>query len=387
MLKLGIIGFGGRLTGIVNKLVNTGKVQVCAVMDIDNERVREKVEKLRENKPEIQEMYSDIHYYDDAEEMLKNEKLDGVCIGTRCSTHTEYALLVAKYRVPFFLEKPVGICEEELEKLKGILDFSDKIVVSFPLRMTRMVTYVKELLDADKIGKVVHVQAYNNVPYGRGYYHKWYRDESITGGLFLQKATHDFDYINYLIGDDKPIRVCAMKSKQVFKGDKPAGLRCADCKETATCPESPQNVAKNNDGYIIGEWCCFAEDVGNEDSGSALIEYESGMHVAFSQDFIVRNSAGKRGARLIGFKGTIEFDWYDEKVIVYKHQENLVETHKFSNMQSDHFGGDLALVNNFVGVMEGSEKSCATLKEGILSANMCLMCKRSSEEKKFFDIV
>lgn len=379
MLNIGVIGYGGRINHVVKKMIDTGKVHLSAIMDINNNESKRLY--LDE------ERYNDIHYYDDAEEMLKNEKLDGICIGTRCSTHAYYAVMAAKYNIPIFLEKPVGICEEDIEKLRGILDLNDKIVVSFPLRMSRIVTYVKELLDNDKIGKIVHVQAYNNVPYGRGYYHKWYRDESITGGLFLQKATHDLDYINYLLGDDKPVRVCAMKSKQVFKGNKPAGLLCENCDETATCTESPQNVAKNNDGYIIGKWCCFAEDVGNEDSGSALIEYESGMHVAYSQDFIVRNGAGKRGARLIGYKGTVEFDWFDEKITVYKHLENVVETHKFPNMQSDHFGGDNELVSNFIGVMEGAEKSRATLEEGILSANMCLMCKRSAEERRFFDII
>ena len=29
----------------------------------------------------------------------------------------------------------------------------------------------------------------------------WYKDETETGGLFLQKATHDLDYINYLFED------------------------------------------------------------------------------------------------------------------------------------------------------------------------------------------
>ena len=64
--------------------------------------------------------YENVNFYSDAEEMLKNEKLDGVCIGTRCSLHTHYALLVAKYNIPMFLEKPVSISYDELNKLKEI---------------------------------------------------------------------------------------------------------------------------------------------------------------------------------------------------------------------------------------------------------------------------
>ncbi|MEK0313207.1 Gfo/Idh/MocA family oxidoreductase [Cohnella sp. 56] len=76
-------------------------------------------------------------------------------------------------------------------------------------------------------GEIEHVQAVDNVPYGSVYFHNWYRDERETGGVFLQKATHDFDCINHLIGL-KPVSVCAVKSKQIFKGDKPEGLYCKD---------------------------------------------------------------------------------------------------------------------------------------------------------------
>ncbi len=377
MLKIGIIGYGTRINYIVQELLKTERVHIAAVADINCGRVKEKY--LYEEK------FNDVKYYEDAEEMLKNELLDGVCIGTRCSTHTKYAVLVAKYNLPLFLEKPVAVCDEDVEKLSSIISISNKVVVSFPLRLSRIITYVKELLDADKIGKVIHVQAYNNVPYGRVYFHDWYRNENETGGLFLQKATHDLDYINYLLGEDKPVRVCAMNSKQVFKGDKPAGLKCIDCEERCTCTESPQNVNKNH-GSITGEWCCFAQDTGNEDSGSALIEYGSGMHVAYSQNFVARNDAGKRGARLIGYKGTIEFDWYKAEVNVYNHLECVSEKHKFVDDSGSHFGGDDYLINNFIDVMTGKDVSHSTLAEGILSAKMCLLCKRSAQEKKFFEL-
>lgn len=377
MLKIGVIGFGARITGIVNRLLESGEVELTAVMDIRINELKEKF--LKEG------IYKNVTFYTDADEMLQNEKLDGVCIGTRCSMHTEYALLASKYDVAIFLEKPVSTTEEDLERLKKAEGLSDRFVVSFPLRKTRMVTYVKELIVSGKIGKIEHIQAYNNVPYGRGYYHKWYRDENETGGLFLQKATHDFDYINYLLEGKRPKRICAMKSKQVFKGNKPAGLLCKACTEQKVCPESPENVRKTGDPYSIGEYCCFAVDTGNEDSGSAIIEYDNGMHVVYSQNFIVRKGAGKRGARLIGYYGTIEFDFVSGIVKVFHHMENIVETHEFAK-QEEHFGGDAKLANNFIDVMKGSEKSSTTLKAGILSAAMCLAAKKSAAEHKFVEI-
>lgn len=378
MLKIGVIGFGSRISGIVKILINTEKVELAAVMDTNHKLAKERILKITDTEK--------VRFYDDAEKMIQNENLDGICIGTRCSTHTEYALLCAKYNIPMFLEKPVCTNNDDLKKLENIMFMNDKTVVSFPLRLSFMLTKVKEIVDSGKLGTIEHIQAYNNVPYARGYYHKWYRDESITGGLWLQKATHDLDYINYLLGDNKPIRICAVKSKQIFKGNEPAGKMCQDCDKTKTCPESPENVSKLGDGYIIGPYCCFAEDTGNEDSGSAIIEYESGMHVVYSQNFIVRGDAGKRGARLIGYKGTLEFDWVSNTITVFRHLEPMREDYSFKEGGGSHFGGDNELVNNFINVMNNTCVSHSNLAEGILSAKMCLAAKTSSLEHVFVDI-
>jgi predicted dehydrogenase len=259
-------------------------------------------------------------------------------------------------------------------------------VVSFPLRLTNILQYVKKILDSGRIGEIAHIQAYNNVPYGRGYYHKWYRDESETGGLFLQKATHDLDYINYILGNIRPTAICAMKSKQIFGGNKPAGLKCADCDEKDTCLDSPKNIKKTYPDAVLGEYCCFAEDTGNEDSGSMIVRYGNGMHAVYSQNFIVRGDAGKRGARFVGYLGTLEFDFASGTVVVYHHMDRITETHKFDTSAASHFGGDAALAENFAQVMLGAESSMASLDDGILSAEMCLAARKSSEEDLFIHI-
>ncbi len=59
------------------------------------------------------------------------------------------------------------------------------------------------------MGAAEHVMAWNYVPYGHGYFDGFYRNFSVTQGLFLQKATHDLDYLMYLM--NTPItRLAAM---------------------------------------------------------------------------------------------------------------------------------------------------------------------------------
>lgn len=373
MYQIGVIGSGHRMTPLVMRLLENEDFRVRAVCDPNLEDVKEKYKE------------HDVTFYTDAEEMLKTEKLDCLMIGTRCSLHTGFMMLAARYGLPTFLEKPVSINEEQLAELETLRGMDEKVVVSFPLRNTALVNEVREIIRSGKIGKVAHVQAYNNVNYARGYYHKWYRDEGETGGLWLQKATHDFDYINSLL-DAAPVQIAAMDSKQVFKGSMPAGQKCADCPHRRDCPESDKNVIASNDPFLPpGEYCCFAEDTGNEDSGSALVMYENGVHVVYSQNFIARREAGKRGARLIGYYGTVEFNFNTGEITLYYHNKNHVERHKIEKTHG-HSGGDAALIKNFANVVRGTEKSSAPLSDGILSAKMCLLAKRSAKERKFFTL-
>lgn len=373
MYKIYVIGSGNRLTPIVQKVAALRDFEVAAVCDPDVEGVKARYAD-----------YPDVKFFTDAREMLDSGKPDCIMIGTRCSLHARYALLAAEYDVPVFLEKPVCTTKEDLDRLKGIMRISDKTVVSFPLRNTVIVNCVRDVINSGKIGKIAHVQAYNNVPYARGYYHGWYRDESETGGLWLQKATHDFDYINSVLGQ-KPVRICAMESKQVFKGDMPAGLRCPDCEKRYDCPESDINVETYGDRYAVQDACCFAVDTGNHDSATAIIMYENGVHAVYSQNFIARKGAAKRGARFIGYYGTVEFDFNTGVVKVYYHNENRTETHEFE-VTRGHMGGDKVLVRDFSNVVRGKAPSHAPLYDGILSAAMCLAAKDSCAKNEFEDI-
>ncbi|HOJ09595.1 MAG TPA: Gfo/Idh/MocA family oxidoreductase [Clostridiales bacterium] len=377
-MKVGIIGFGGRIRGMFKALERQeiGDITLSAITDIRNDEIKELLTKEGKD-PEK------VSFYEDPDKMMDNEELDGIMIGTRCSLHTKMAVKVLEKNIPLFLEKPVATHMDDFFKLKEAGEKTKaQAVISFPLRTSIIATTVKEIIDSGKIGTVEHVQAINNVPYGRVYFHHWYRDENETQGLFLQKATHDFDYINYLLGS-KPVEICAMTSKQLFKGDKPAGLYCKDCDEYYTCDESPYVIKKYYKDNPIGEMCCYAKDTGNEDSGSALVRYNTGMHVSYSQNFFARQKAGARGARLFGFKGTLEFDWYTGEIKVFMHHTPRVDTYKFDMSGGSHFGGDDVLAENFIKVMQGIENSIAPLEAGLLSALMCIKGRQSAITGEF----
>ncbi len=385
MIRLGVIGYGGRIQGVINLMnrLNAG-TEVVAITDVRNDDIKKQMADKGADP-------SKVTFYDNPDEMLDKEKLDGVMIGTRCSLHTKMALKVLSRNLPLYLEKPIATNMDDLVRLRdAAAKTKSEVVVSFPLRVTPLVKMAKEIVDSGKIGRVEHVEAWNDVPYAWCYYLQWYRDENETQGLFLQKATHDFDYINHLLGF-KPTMVCAMTSKQIYKGDKPAGLKCKDCTDWETCAESPFHLyySKQERSEVAPNdlMCGFAVDTGNEDSGSAIVRYDTGMHVNYSQNFFARKGAGRRGCRLFGYLGTVEFDWYTDELKVYMHQTPRVESYKMDTHAMSHGGGDTVLVDSFIRVIRGEGKSVSPLSAGLLSVLMCLKAKESDATNTFQPIV
>jgi predicted dehydrogenase len=384
MKKIGIIGYGGRIRGMFRQLEKFGKdVGVAAVTDVRIPEIKAAM-KAEGRDPDT------IRFYTDAGKMLATEDLDGVMIGTRCSMHTSYACKVLKRNLPLFLEKPVSTTPADWKKLYDAYRQSrSPVVVSFPLRVTAHVQQAVEIIRRGDLGKIHHAQAWNNVPYGTCYFMDWYRDESETQGLFLQKATHDFDYLTYMLGL-QPVRVAAMKSKLVYKGNRPAGLSCDACSLGEECPESPFNayysLGRTDGVKPSGRRCGFAKDTGNEDAGSALVEYDSGMHVSYSQNFFARRGAGARGARVFGYKGTLEFDWYTNELKVFHHHVPRSTVVTFEPTSIGHGGGDAVLCWNFFQVLQGDAKSVSPLGAGLRSALMCLRARTSAETSTFQDI-
>jgi predicted dehydrogenase len=393
VLRVGVVGYGSRLHHVLRYMCKLHhEVQVVAIVDPRAEDIRSQNEKLTETRltENFGSEYKNIQYYGTIADMVESVELDGLMIGTRCNTHTELAIEAMKTQLPIFLEKPVSTTMAQIEQLyRSSRDYKNEMVVSFPLKMSIFAQKTRQLIEDGVIGKVRHVEAVNHVCYGTTYFHNHYRDFEETGGLWLQKATHDLDVVSFLL-NSRPKRVAAMHSvNKVFGGDVKAGMTCGECEKFETCPESPffdyyhrsgDDVMGNKD-----KLCAFGEDVGTlEDHGLTLIEYENGAQVSYNQNFYIRNKP-KRGVSLIGYEGNIEFDYYTAEIVITPHHSRERQVIKVEHTD-DHGGGDPILVNNFVHLMRGTQSSKSPLMAGIESAYLCLLCRESAETGAFASV-
>ena len=386
MLRLGVVGHGGRISDVVKSCLREVEpdVRVVGIVDPDEAGARQRLADC--DKP-------DAVFYDTLDEMVRRAKLDGLMIGTRCNLHSPYAVEAAQYDLPLYLEKPVAISMEQAQALeKAYQNSKGQVVVSFPLRVSPLCAMCKRLLDEGAVGSCEHILAVNYVNYGTCYFDLEYRNFEITQGLFLQKATHDFDYMSYLMGSEI-VRVAAMGSYgRVFGGDKPAGLMCSKCDEVESCLESPQNRKRNRSGGGLEDHpCLFGSDVGsaatgmNEDSSSALVEFANGAKGVYTQVFYTRRDAATRGATISGYNGTVMFDWYQNELKRVRHHEAFTDIIRAGEGLS-HFGGDTELAYDFVNLMKGKGTSRTPIETGLRSVYACLAAKESAETGKFVPV-
>lgn len=383
MIRIGVIGFGLRAGGIYKILKEVDpEFRLGGIVDPDEKRVRQ----------ELPENERNVKFYGDIADLVKKGKVDALLIGTRCNLHTVLAVEALKYDLPVWLEKPVAISMGQALALeRACREKPDRILVSFPLRATPIYERAREILDSGRLGKVVHFNAVNYVSYGGVYFETAYRNFEVTQGLFLQKATHDFDYLCRIL--NSPIRrIAALWSRgQIFGGDKPENIRCGECDEVENCMESPLNRMRGNSGGDLRSHLCpFSSRLGtpesgmNEDASSALIELENGIHGVYSQVFFTRRAAW-RGATFSGYRGTLSFDWPSAEIRMTEHFAPFATVINAPKKDS-HFGGDYELGRSFRDMILKGRTPLAGIEDGLNSVYACLAAKQSAETGKFVKV-
>jgi predicted dehydrogenase len=86
-MNLGVIGFGFRAYVVIEAMKKVDdNLKIKAVTDIRD--LKADLQKYKYSGEEIEEM----NFYSDVDDMIQNEKLDGILIGIKCSLHTTMAL-------------------------------------------------------------------------------------------------------------------------------------------------------------------------------------------------------------------------------------------------------------------------------------------------------
>ena len=214
-----------------------GRMKIVAVADVIPERVKIASEKYG--------VAEDMCFSSADEFFAKGRLTDVVFITTQDRQHVDHALKALDLGYDILLEKPISPTITECYKLKNKVDETGKLViVCHVLRYTTFFKTIKKVIDDGVIGKVVSIQAIENV----GYWHQahsfvrgnW-RNSNIESPMILQKCCHDFDLIMYLT-EEEPISVSSVGDLRYYKKENAPSDSCDYCyKCKRDCPFNAVN--------------------------------------------------------------------------------------------------------------------------------------------------
>lgn len=157
-----------------------------------------------------------------------------------------------------------------------------------------MAEKIKELLLSGVIGDITQTDFhwYPDTSHGADYFRRWHAYKENSGSLFVHKATHHFDLINWYL-QSEPVEVFAHAALRHYGRN--GAVRATNCR---TCPHTKdckfyRNITRNDelrrlyvecesdDGYLR-DACVFRADIDIYDTMTATMKYASGALLSYS---------------------------------------------------------------------------------------------------------
>ena len=330
--KLVIVGTGHRGTGFWGKTIvdyYSDVVEFVGLCDSNPGRLAFAKSKMGVSCPT----------YTDFEAMMKSSRPDVVIVATMDSNHDQFIIRALEMGSDVITEKPMTTDEV---KCKAILlaekRTGKKVTVAFNYRHGPHMLKLKELLASNRIGKITSVD-FNwmlNVYHGADYFRRWHGITAKSGSLWVHKATHHFDLLNWWLNSE-PVEVMATGSLEHYgKNNAFRGVKCRGCLYKETCKfyrdittdewlNSLYVKNENYDGYFR-DGCVWREEIDIYDKMTAQIKYANGVTVNYS----LTTYSPYEGWRIAfnGFDGRIE-SWqdipYQESASVNQEQRHALE--------------------------------------------------------------
>lgn len=337
--------------------------------------------------------------FTDFEKMMKEIKPDTLIVTTVDATHHEFIIRGMELGANIITEKPMTTDEQKCEAILAAGEKTGKrVTVTFNYRYSPHRAKLYELLRSGTIGDLTSVDFhwYLDTSHGADYFRRWHRLKENSGSLWVHKATHHFDLLNWWVESD-PAEVFA-KGKLEFYG-KNNTFRHTHCRP---CPHKSQcnfyyDITKNktymglyveqekHDGYLR-DGCVWKDDINIYDKMAATIQYANGVQVSYS----LTTYSPYEGYRIAfnGTKGRIDL-WIEESnPLEERPYDEIVVTHNFGTRefirvphgQSGHGGGDRLLKDKiFGGVTEDPLNQAASIRDGALSILIGIAARKSCE--------
>ena len=208
--RYAIAGTGTRARNFADAILTlvSDHAELVALYDLNSRRM-EGFRKL---------IRTEVPSYTDFDRMVAETKPQTLIVCTTDRTHPELVEMATSRGLDVLLEKPMAISEEGVRRIRTAERESGRsVTVTFNMRFAPYSAKVREVLMKKPVGEIRSVSAewFIDKTHGMEYFHRWHAYMENGGGLFVHKATHHFDLLNWFL-DDVPDEVVAQGSLRVY---------------------------------------------------------------------------------------------------------------------------------------------------------------------------
>ena len=365
----------------------------------------------------------DIPVFATFEEMVNKTNPDYVIVTTVDATHDEFIVKALNMGVNVITEKPMTTDEVKCQRILAAEKKSGKkVIVAFNYRHSVHNIQLKELLAAERVGKITSVDFhwYLNVHHGADYFRRWHGRLGKGGSLWVHKATHHFDLLNWWLNSE-PVEVMAYGSLEHYgKNNSFRGTKCRGCEFKDKCKfywditkdKRLTELYVNNeqhDGYIR-DGCVWSNEIDIWDKMSAQIIYANGVTANYSLTTYSPYEGWKIAFN--GMKGRI--DTWEDIPFMQKTQDDQAKKHAVEMSNADdgikgevreiiamdnfaknfeiyttpkisggHGGGDVRMQRRmFVDTKDNPHHIMAGTRDGAMSVLIGIAARKSIKEKR-----
>jgi predicted dehydrogenase len=272
----------------------------------------------------------------DFEEALAKARPDLVFVCTPPVAHVPQSLSALRAGAHVFIEKPLSGSVAGVEELAAEAKLSGRMVqIGYNLRFHPGIKKLKEVVDSGTIGRVLWAgaQVGSYLPDWRPWqdYRQTYSARQDLGGGIILDASHELDYVTWLLGQ-------------------PSELLC-----------------------MAGKVSRLAVDV--EDCATILLRFPSGAQADVHLDFVQR--AYMRTCTLAGEEGSAAWDYMSNEVRTYDSRTKKWDNWKYEFEANDMY---VAEVKDFLRCVESGKPTLVTLQQSIDVLKIALAAKSAAEK-------
>ncbi len=194
--RIGIIGLGDMANAHIEGLKREPTAIVAAICDVNPAALEHAGERLG---------ISPEKRYSDYRQLIEDDEVDAIISVTPNAAHAPIMLACLAAGKPFLSEKPFTMDTSDAQQVKDAYEQSPSPgMIGFSYRYTPAFRYVRELLNQDKVGKVLsfsvqYLQGWGSTVYEVPYVWRFDREKTGTGTLG-DLGSHMIDLAHYLIG-------------------------------------------------------------------------------------------------------------------------------------------------------------------------------------------